>query len=72
MIITTLLYIFATIGVLNTIIAIIFLIYLIVDINNYKEWEYIEGYGFKNIWKNERNGNEEEISGSNQNNSSKC
>jgi len=72
MIITTLLYIFATIGVLNTITAIIFLIYLIVDINNYKEWEYIEGYGFKNIWKNERNGNEEEISGSNQNNSSKC
>ena len=47
MITTILLYIFATIGVLNTITAIIFLIYLAVDINKYKEWEYVEGYGFR-------------------------
>ena len=72
MIATILLYIFTIIGVLNTITAIIFLIYLAVNMNNYKEWEYIEGYGFKNIWKNERNGNEEKVSGNNQNNSSKC
>jgi len=72
MMVTVLFYIFATIGVLNTITAIIFLIYLAINMNNYKEWEYTEGYGFKNIWKNERNGNEEEVSGNNQNNSSKC
>ena len=72
MIATILLYIFTIIRVLNTITAIIFLIYLAINMNNYKEWEYIEGYGFKNIWKNERNGNEEKVSGNNQNNSSKC
>lgn len=37
MIATILFYIFATIGVLNTIAAIIFLIYLAINMNNYKE-----------------------------------
>lgn len=78
MIATILLYIFATIGVLNTITAIIFLIYLAIDINNYKEWEYVEGYGFRregnsNSYQNvERERNEGEVSDNNQNNSGQC
>lgn len=67
MITTILLYIFAAIGVLNTITAVIFLIYLAIDINKYKEWEYVEGYGFRregsfNDYQNaERERNEGEV-----------
>ncbi len=57
----TLLYILATIGALDTIAMIIFLIILAIDFYKYKEWEYVEGYGFK-----------KKISGNNQDDSGQC
>ena len=53
-----LLYFLAAIGLLTIITTIIFLIILTIDFHKYKEWEYVEGYGF-----------EKKVSGDNQNDS---
>ena len=56
-----LLYFLAAIGLLAIITTIIVLIILAIDFHKYKEWEYVEGYGFK-----------KKIPEDNQDNSSQC
>ena len=56
-----LIYILAAIGALTVISTIILFIILIIDFHKYKEWEYVEGYGFK-----------KKIPGDNQDNSKQC